>query len=410
MAVFVWRGIDPRGRTVKGVLDADNPKALRTTLKRDGVLVTEVVEESVARVKKDREVDLSNLFKRVSTLDIAMMTRQLATLLKSGIPLVEALSALIEQQEKPALKSALTQIRDKVNEGTSFADALRAHPKIFPHIYVNLVAAGEASGTLEVVLGRLAEYIEGQAKLRTKVMAALAYPAFMMCLTVVVIFVLLAVVVPRVTSIFEKFDAALPWYTELLVGVSTFFAWFWWLILLVIGGSVYGFMHWRKTPKGRATWDRFILRVPLFGRLALLVAVTRFARTLATLLSGGVPILRAMEITKNVLGNAELEQVIDDARSSVREGESIAVPLKRSGRFPPIVVHMIAIGERSGQLEEMLENVATAYEVQVENRITAMTALLEPLIIVIMGIMVGSIAFSIIMPILKINQLVSGGG
>jgi general secretion pathway protein F len=410
MAVFVWRGIDPRGRTVKGVLDADNPKALRASLKRDGVLVTEVLEESAARTKKGREVDLSTLFKRVTTLDVAMMTRQLATLLKSGIPLVEALSALIEQQEKPALKTALTQTRDKVNEGTSFADALRAHPKIFPHLYVNLVAAGEASGTLEIVLARLAEYIENQAKLRTKVTAALAYPGFMTVLTVVVIFVLMTVVVPRVTAIFSKFDAALPWYTELLVNVSWFFGWFWWLILLVIVGGVWGFIAWKNTPKGREKWHRFVLKAPLFGRLALLIAVTRFARTLATLLSGGVPILRAMEITKNVLGNAELEQVIDDARNSVREGESIAVPLKRSGRFPPIVVHMIAIGERSGQLEEMLENVATAYEVQVENRITAMTALLEPLIIVVMGVVVGSIAFSIIMPILKINQLVSGGG
>jgi general secretion pathway protein F len=410
MAVFVWRGIDPRGRTVKGVLDADNPKSLRASLKRDGVLVTEVLEESAARTKKGREVDLGVLLKRVTTLDIAMLTRQLATLLKSGIPLVEALSALIEQQEKPALKTALTQTRDKVNEGTSFADALRAHPKIFPHLYVNLVAAGEASGTLEVVLARLAEYIENQAKLRTKVTAALAYPGFMTVLTVVVIFVLMTVVVPRVTAIFDKFDAALPWYTELLVNISWFFGWFWWLILLVIGGSVWGFMAWKASPTGRAKWDRFVLKAPLFGPLMLLIAVTRFARTLATLLSGGVPILRAMEITKNVLGNAELEQVIDDARNSVREGESIAVPLKRSGRFPPIVVHMIAIGERSGQLEEMLENVATAYEVQVENRITAMTALLEPLIIVVMGIVVGSIAFSIIMPILKINQLVSGGG
>ena len=408
MAVFVYRGVDRRGKRVKGVLDADSPKALRGLLRRDGVMVTEVLEESVARVKKSREVDFSRYFNRPRAVDIAMATRQLATLLKAGIPLVEALSALIDQLEKPALQSAFTQVRDKVNEGTSLAEALKQHPTIFSNLFVNMVAAGEASGTLEVVLARLAEFLENQSRLQSKVVGALAYPMFMLVLMIGIVFLMMVVVVPKVTGIFEDFGEALPWYTQLLMAVSSVFANFWWLIAILLGGSVYAFVRWRRTEEGRKQWDAIVLKLPLFGRLVLLVAVTRFARTLATLLSSGVPVLRAMEITKNVLGNTELMNVVDEARSSVREGESIATPLKKSGRFPPIVTHMIAIGERSGQLEEMLENVASAYDVQVENRITAMTALLEPLIIVFMGVVVGSVAFAILMPLLTINEFVGG--
>lgn len=406
MAVYEWRGINPSGKNVKGVRDADSPKALRMALRREGVMVTEVTEESVARKKKAREVDLERLFRRVGAHDIAMSTRQLATLLKSGIPLVEALSALIDQLDQPDLKAAFTQARDKVNEGSSFADALGAHPKIFSNLYVNMVAAGEASGTLEAVLARLAEFLESQAKLKSKVTSALAYPAFMMLMSIGIISIMMVVVVPKVTAIFEDFDQTLPWYTNLLIWTSETVTSYWWLLLLLTVGGVYGFQRWRATDEGRKRWDKLVLVSPVFGKLVTMIAVTRFARTLATLLASGVPVLRAMEITRNVLGNTELMRVVEEARTSVREGESIAQPLKRSGRFPPIVTHMIAIGERSGQLEEMLENVASAYDAQVEARISTMTSLLEPLIIVVMGGMSGAIAFSILMPLLQINEFV----
>ena len=406
MAVYEWRGINPSGRNVKGVRDADNPKALRTLLRREGVMVTDVTEESVARKRSAREIDIKRMFQRVSLNDVAVTTRQLATLLKSGIPLVEALSAMIDQLDQPDLKAAFTQTRDKVNEGTSFADALRAHPKFFSNLYVNMVAAGEASGTLESVLQRLAEFLEGQAKLKSKVTSALAYPAFMMLMSVGIIFIMMIVVVPKVTAIFADFNQSLPWYTRLLIWVSDVFSGFWWLILAVMILGIYLFRRWKRTEEGRARWDRTVLAAPLFGKLVVMIAMTRFARTLATLLSSGVPVLRAMEITRNVLGNTELMRVVEEARTSVREGESIAQPLKRSGRFPPIVTHMIAIGERSGQLEEMLENVASAYDQQVEARIAMMTSLLEPLIIVVMGGISGGIAFSILMPLLQINEFV----
>lgn len=406
MAVFEWRGVNAAGKTIKGVRDADNPKALRLLLKRDGVLVTEILEDAAARKKKAREVDFKRFFRMVSAQDIAMTTRQLATLLRSGIPLVEALTALIDQLELPEFKAAFTQVRDKVNEGTSFADALKAHPRYFSNLYVNMVAAGEASGTLEAVLERLSQFLEAQAKLKGKIMSAMAYPAFMAIMGGLIIMVMMMVVVPKVTAIFENFNQSLPWYTQILIFVSDVFAGFWWLLLGlgVLGG--YGFTRWKNSPKGRERWDLFVLRVPLFGRLVVMVAVTRFARTLATLLSSGVPVLRAMEIAGKVLGNTELTRVIEEARNAVREGESIAVPLRKSGRFPPIVVHMIAIGERSGQLEQMLEHVADAYDTQVENRLATMTSLLEPLMIVIMGGTAGGIAFSILMPLLKINEFV----
>ncbi|HJK97503.1 MAG TPA: type II secretion system inner membrane protein GspF [Polyangiaceae bacterium LLY-WYZ-14_1] len=406
MAVFEWRGINSAGRTVKGVRDAENPKALRVLLRREGVLLTEVLEESAARQKKAREVDLKALFRRVSAVDVALTTRQLATLLKSGIPLVEALTALIDQLEQPELKSAFTNVRDRVNEGSSFANALEAHPKIFSDLYVNMVSAGEASGTLEAVLARLADFLEGQAKLRTKIQGALAYPAFMAVLSLFVIFIMMVAVVPKVTAIFDDFAQALPWYTRLLIFVSDLFAGYWWLLGMMLVGAIYGFQRWKKTPEGRARWDLMVLTAPVFGSLVLQVAVSRFARTLATLLASGVPILRAMEITRRVLGNTELMRVVEEARASVREGESIAVPLRRSGRFPPIVTHMIAIGERSGQLEEMLENVASAYDTQVDAKVTALTSLLEPALIVVMGGISGGIAFSILMPLMRINEFV----
>ncbi|MCU0676630.1 MAG: type II secretion system inner membrane protein GspF [Myxococcota bacterium] len=406
MAVYAWRGVNAAGKGVKGVRDADSPKQLRALLKKDGVLVTELLESSEAAKKRGREIDLKRMFNRVGTREIAVSTQQLAVLLRSGIPLVEALTALIDQLDQPELKAAFTDTRDKVNEGISFADALRNHPKYFEDLYVNMVAAGEASGTLEAVLQRLSEFLDAQAKLKSKVQSALAYPLFMAFASTIIIGVMMTVVVPKVTSIFQDFNQSLPWYTELLIWSSDVISGYWWLIFMLIGGGIWYFRRWRATEEGRKKWDRFELKIPLFGQLFLMVAVARFARTLSTLLTSGVPVLRAMEITRNVLGNTELMRVVDEARNSVREGEGLAKPLRASKRFPPIVTHMIAIGEKSGQLEEMLEHVALAYDQQVEVRVAAMTSLLEPLIIVVMGGVSGGIAFSILMPLLQINEFV----
>lgn len=465
MAVFEYRGIlSASGKQVRGVRDADNNRTLRAVLKREGILLTSAREEKGARAGvRGAQAAGGGFFGRVSTTDVSMMTRQLATLVGAGIPLVEAVGALIEQMEKLELKRVLTQIVDRLNEGSSLAHALEAHPKVFPKLYVSMVAAGEASGTLEAVLERLADYLESQSKLRGKVGAALAYPALMMVIGSALITVMMVVVVPKVTSIFESMDQALPWYTELLIGTSHFigsagmygfvlsaltfnltrtalrdykeserntqriyaaFALGLGAILVISAFSVESFgiyalgvvagvfvglgaawvQAWLATPEGRIKKDAFLLKIPVLGALLRMLAVSRFARTLATLLRSGVPLLNAMEIVRNVLDNAKLEKVIETAAGSIREGESIAGPLKRSGDFPPIVTHMIAVGERSGQLEQMLENVSRAYDTQVETRVQALTSLLEPIMIVVMGGGVGFIAFAILMPLIQMNE------
>ena len=406
MAVYAYRGVDARGKSVKGVRDADNAKALRNVLRRDGILATEILEQSEAARQAARDIDFKRLFRRVSQLDVALATRQLSVLLRSGVPLVEALSALIEQLDNPELKNAFTDTRNQVNEGSTLADAMKAHPKLFPSLYTNMVAAGEASGTLEEVLGRLAEFLDDQAQLQSKVKGAMAYPVIMAIVVVLILFLMMSVVVPKVTAIFENFNQTLPWYTRLLIFTSDVFSNYWWLLGALLVAGIYWFRRWKATDTGRKRWDLFVLEVPIFGPLLTMVAVSRFARTLATLLSSGVPVLAAMEITKNVLVNTELMRVVDNAAASVREGEGIAKPLKQAGRFPPIVTHMIAVGERSGQLEEMLIHVADAYDQQVEVRVGAMTSILEPLLIVVMGAVVGGIAFSILMPLLKLNEMI----
>jgi general secretion pathway protein F len=464
MAVFEYRGIlSATGKQVRGVRDADNAKTLRSTLKREGILLTNAHETKARAGGGKRSLATGALFRRVSPGDVSMMTRQLATLVTAGIPLVEAVGALIEQVEGLELKRVLTQIVDRLNEGSSLAKSLEPHPRVFSNLYVSMVSAGEASGTLESVLERLADFMESQSKLRGKVGAALAYPALMMVIGSGLITVMMVVVVPKMTAIFESMDQALPWYTQLLIGVSHFVgsgqmlgfvlgtltltfarsalrdykeseqakhALFVILALtaglllvlcafavdsfglyalgvlvgIVAGLGIAWVIAWVGTPAGRASKDGFLLKVPVLGTLIRMLAVSRFSRTLATLLRSGVPLLKAMEIVKSVLDNGKLEKVIEVAAGSIREGESIAGPLKRSGDFPPLVTHMIAVGERSGQLEPMLENVARAYDSQVEARVQALTSLLEPLMIVFMGGTVGFIAFAILMPFIQMNE------
>jgi len=407
MAVYEYRGIMVgTGKTVRGLRDAENAKALRSLLRKDGIMLTNAAEEQAAQEKKRGQIHLRRLLDRPSTADIAIMTRQLATLVRAKVPLFEALSALIEQVEKDSLRRALTNIRDQVREGTALADAMRDHPKIFSEMYVNMVRAGEASGTLESVLERLTMFMESHAKLKGKITSALAYPVLMLIIAVVIISVLMVAVVPKVTAIFQNMNRALPWYTSLLIAVSHFTANYWWLLLLLLGGGIYGFRRYRRTTEGRLAWDTFVLKLPVVGPLVKMVAISRFSRTLATLLAAGVALLQAMGIVQSVLGNAALEKVVNEATGAIREGQSIADPLKASGHFPPLVTHMIAIGEKSGQLEEMLENVATAYDSAVDNRVQLLTSLLEPLIIVVMGSAVAFIAMSILFPLIQMSDFV----
>jgi|SRR5476651_76090 general secretion pathway protein F len=414
MPVFEYTGLTEAGKNVRGLRDAESVKTLRQLLRKDGVYVTESRPAEAGQIAGDqktgmaREIDVAAIFgmSGVSSQDLAIATRQLATLIGAGIPLVEALTALVDQIEHPRLKRIMGVVKQKVNEGSSLAAALGENPKVFGDLYVNMIRAGESSGALDVVLVRLADFTESQAQLRNKIIGAMLYPAIMVVVGFAIVGILFAVVIPKVTKIFDDMNVTLPWTTRLLIGVSTIVQNYWYLILLGIPLSLYGARRWLRTPRGTAFWDRTQLRVPVLGDLIRMLAISRFAKTLSTLLASGVPLLTAMDIVRNIVTNTLLSSVIDNARDAIREGESIAAPLKRSGQFPPLVYHMIAIGERSGQLEEMLSNVARSYEAQVEMRIGALTSLLEPVMIVLMGGGVAFIVFSILMPIMQLNTFV----
>ncbi len=409
MPVFEYKALTAAGEPIQGLTEAGSPKMLRAALKRDGVFLTEVLGQKEQQAQQARDVNVKRWVpRRVTPEDLAIMTRQAAVLVHAGIPLVEALTALIDQVEHERLKRVVSDVKQRVNEGASLADAMGAHPKVFSTLYVNMIRAGESSGALDVVLVRLADFTESQARLRAKVTATMIYPVAMLIVGLLVLAALFTVVIPKITKIFEDTQATLPWTTKLLIGTSAFMSDWWWALLILAGLSVWGFLRWKSRPAGRARWDRFKLTVPVFGRLLRTIAIGRFARTLATLLKSGVPVLAAMDIVKNVVGNVRLAEVIEQARQAIQEGESIAAPLKRSGEFPPLVFHMVAVGERSGSLEEMLGNVADAYEDQVETTVTALTSLLEPVMIIGMGVVVAFIVFSILMPILQINTLAGG--
>ncbi|HSB20823.1 MAG TPA: type II secretion system inner membrane protein GspF [Anaeromyxobacteraceae bacterium] len=409
MPVFEYKALDEKGRPQSGLREADSPKSLRSALRRDGIFLTEVLGQKEAAAVQKRDVSVRRFVgRRISAEDVAITTRQLAVLVGAGIPLVEALTALVDQVDHQRMKRVIGDVKQRVNEGSSLADALGAQAKVFSTLYVNMIRAGESSGALDVVLVRLADFTESQARLRSRIVGALTYPILMLALSGVVLGILFTVVIPKIVRIFEETKVTLPWTTKALIGFTTLVHDYWWAALLLAAGALWAFLRWRSTAEGRAAYDRRILVLPIFGPLIRQIALARFSRTLATLLKSGVPLLTAMDIVKNIVGNVRLATVIDEARTSIQEGESIAAPLKRSGEFPPLVYHMVAIGEKSGELEEMLNNVANAYEAQVETKVGALTSLLEPAMIVFMGLVVAFIVFSILMPILQINTLAGG--
>ncbi|MDO8527618.1 MAG: type II secretion system inner membrane protein GspF [Deltaproteobacteria bacterium] len=409
MPVFEYAGINSQRKKAGGVIEAENERAARQKLRKMGVFPQSLTLEGGARKKLslNSNIDFSSLTQRIKLQDIATMTRQMATLANAGIPLVDALTALVDQIENPKLKKVITQIREKVTEGMKLSDAMRAHPKIFNNLYVNMVNAGENSGAMDVVLVRLADFTEGQAKLRSKVIGALIYPAIMSIVGVVLMISLVVFVVPKITAIFDDVQATLPLPTRMLMAVSNALTtpWIVILLLILIPMGIYAVLRWVKTPKGREYYDRRMLKLPLFGKLTRMIAISRFSRTLATLLNSGVPLLTAMDIVKNIVTNTIIRRAIEETRTSVQEGASVSDPLRKSGEFPPIVTHMIAIGEKTGELEKMLERIADAYDTQVENTVGTLTTLLEPIMILVMAGVVSFIVMSILLPILQLNQL-----
>ncbi len=403
MPVFEYKGVTAQGKKVSGVQDGESLKVVKTKLKKDGVVVLEIHEGSAARAA--RRGAMSYTFgSRVKLGDLANATRQLATLLSSGLPLMEALSVLVEQEENAGLKAAMSSVRDSVREGASLADALKSNPKVFSTLFVNMVSAGEASGTLEITLDRLADFLDEQVRFRGRLSAALAYPAFMTVIGVAMLFFIFTFVMPRIVGMFEDMKQQLPFITLMLLWTVRFLSAFWWAILLAISGGAYYLRRYLRTQAGREAFDARVLRMPVFGTLIRMIAVSRFTRTLGTLLQSGVPALTALDIVKSVVGNTILANAIQKARENVREGEPIADPLRRSGLFPPVVVQMVAVGEKSGELEKMLLKISDSFDRTVDTRITGLMALLEPVIILVMGLVIGFIVIAIMLPMLQMSS------
>jgi len=405
MPVFDYKGWDAKGKRTQGSVDADGPQAARVKLKRAGIYTIELKQQVLASDK--------SLFTRIaqfkgkasiSSRELSVATRQLSTLVRGGLPLITALNALIDQVGNENLSGVFTDVRERINEGASFADALEAHPKVFTSLFISMVRAGETSGALDVVLERLSEFLEGQEELRGKILSALIYPIVMLIVGSGVVIFMVTYVIPQVQVIFEETQQALPLPTTILLATTGFLRHWGWAVVLAAIGGYYALRRYIGTDVGREKWDRLRIRMPIFGNLSLVISTSRFARTLSTLLSSGVPLIRGLDIVEHVMGNVLLSTAIRESRDAIAEGADFAGPLKASGMFPPIVVHMIAVGEKTGELENMLMHLADAYDTEVEIRIRALTSLMEPVLLLIMGVVIGFVVVSVLLPIFQMTQ------
>lgn len=406
MPVYEFTALDSSGKKTRGILDADSQTAARQKIRAQGNYPVEI-KETAARKKTQKAATLSfHIGKKITAQEIHVSTRQLATLLEAGIPLIQALDGLVEQTNNRYLKKTIAQIKDAVNEGNSLTAALEEHPRLFSKIYINMVRAGEASGSLDVVLERLAEFGENQAALRSRVKAALLYPIFMAFVGIAVLVLLITFIVPSITSVFEGTSQALPLPTIILIATSSLLQQYWWLLLLVITGTLFAITAFLRRPKGKRMWDTCKLSLPGLRDLNIKIASARFGRTLASLLSSGVSLTASLQIVENIVNNSVLTEVIEQAEQELEKGKSLSQIFKASDYFPPMLVQMIAVGEQSGALEKMLEKAADSYEKEVEAKILALTSMIEPVMILVMGVAVSFIVISILLPIFEMNQLI----
>ncbi len=404
MPIYAYKGLDRAGKEVKGTLNTDSIISAKQKIRQGGVMLVDIKEQR-SQASGGSASLLARLNSRVTVEDLALMTRQFATLIKAKIPVAEALAALVEQVDNETLRVVMSEVRQKVNEGASLADALAAHPKIFTSVYANMVSAGEASGTLEIVLLRLADFTEAQMKLRNKIKGAMTYPVIMAFFGFVMMNVIFIFVIPKIAKIFVSMKKELPLQTKLCIWISDFLQNYWWAVILGMIGSWYLFQRYIRTPRGEAQWHGLLLRLPIIGILTKMINVSRFCSTLATLLNSGVPILAAMSIVKNLIPNVHMKDAIEKARISVSEGATLTGPLIASGHFPALVTHMIRLGEKSGELEPMLKIVSENYEDQVESKIGGLTSVLEPIMMVGLGLGVAFIVFAVVVPMMSLNSV-----
>lgn len=402
MPIYLYKGMDRSGKEIKNTINVESIVAAKQRVKAMGIMLIDIREQKAQGTSGGSVFSLGG---SVPVDDLAMMTRQLATLIKAKIQIVEALAALTDQVDNPNLRLVLSDLRQKVNEGASLAKALQDHPKVFNSIYVNMVEAGEASGTLEIVLLRLADFTESQVKLKNKIKGAMTYPVIMAVFGFVMMNVIFIFVIPKIAKIFISMKKELPLITQVCIWISNFLVSYWWLVIISIVALIYGTMKYVSTPKGMAQWHALQLKLPILGIMVKMINVSRFCSTLGTLMNSGVPILTALTIVKNLIPNVHMKDAVEKARQSVSEGASLAQPLIQSGYFPPLVTHMIKLGERSGELEPMLKIISENYEDQVQSRISGLTSVLEPIMMICLGISIGFIVFAVVIPMMNMNSL-----
>lgn len=420
MPKYAYSAMDSRGKEVKGTLDAENENDVLNELRKQGLFPTGVTDAGTKAAKGGgKKINLNMQLKlpglnlgagKVKPMLLATFTRQLATLNAAGIPLLRSMNVLQKQEKDPALKTIIRKMSDSIEGGNTFSESVQQYPKIFNKLYVNMVKAGELGGVLEVTLTRLADFMEKAEKIKRKIKGAMFYPIAVLGIAIVIMGFLLVFIVPKFEIIFKELmpDQGLPLITEIVIGISRFVQTQVLLLIGLIAAIIIAYKIISKMPAGRRALDAFTLKSPVFGDLARKSAIARFTRTLGTLVTSGVPILQALNITRDTAGNMVVSQAIEKVHDSVKEGESIVAPLEESGVFPPMVISMIEVGEETGQLPEMLAKIADTYEDEVDNAIAGLTSLLEPIMIVALALIVGSIVIAMFMPLISIINNLTG--
>ncbi len=406
MPIFEYEALSSSGKLVRGMVDAESARAARAKLRGQGIYPTQIKEESEAEGLTLRPSLLSSLFKRIKARDLVVAFRQLATLVEAGIPLTSSLTALVEQLHNPQLKKIFTQVRERVREGNSLADSLALHPQIFSRLFIGMVRAGEASGALPLSLARWADFSEHQLDWRERIRAAMTYPIFMFIIGIGVLLFLLTFVIPTVTKIFADLGQALPLPTLILISLSNFFSRYWWIVLGGLAFLAFLLKRFGQREGAILLRDRWKLKWPLIGQWHRHLVICRWARTMSTLLQGGLPLLAALEISQEVVGNIHFRRALAQAGERVREGEELSSALQGNGLFPALVTEMVAVGEKSGNLEKVLEKVASHLERETEIEMRRGMSLMEPIMILIMGVGVGFVALSVLLPILEMSQAI----
>jgi type IV pilus assembly protein PilC len=406
MPTYVFKGRNRLNEIVVGERVAADRATLEAMLRREQVILTNARE-------KGREISLPKIGReKVKSKDLALFTRQFSVMLDAGLPLVQCLEILGQQQDNKFFQKVIFQTRADVEAGMTLADSMAKHPRVFEPLYTNMVAAGETGGILDVILQRLSTYLEKMVKLKSDVKSALIYPVAVIVISIIVISIIMIVVIPAFKNIFEGLlgpGERLPWLTELVVAISLFMASYWWLIGLVAGLAVFGGKTWYRTEKGQRFMDGLILKMPIFGPIMRKIAVARFSRTLSTLLSSGVPILESLEITARTAGNIIVSEAIQKVRAGIEQGQTFVEPLKASGVFPIMVSQMIGVGEQTGALDAMLSKIADFYEQEVDAAIANLLSLMEPAMIMFLGVTIGTIVIAMYLPLFTLIGKLAGG-